>query len=137
MAWASSPTTVRFLPPGQSICRISACSRLVSWYSSTSTQSKRLRMERAARGVGQQPVPEEQQVVVVEDALLALVVDVGGEEAAEVLDLVLAPGEVGLDRFVHRLAGVDAAAVDVHAGALEREAAVALGQARARCGARP
>ena len=81
-------------------------------------------------GVGQQAVPEEQQVVIVEHALLALVVDVGGEEAAEVFDLVLAPGEVGLDRLVHRLAGVDAAAVDVHAGALEREAAVVLGEAQ-------
>ncbi len=87
-------------------------------------------MERAAAGVGQQAVPEEQQVVIVEDALLALAVDVGGEKPAEVFDLVLAPGEVGLHRLFDRLAGVDAAAVDVHAGALEREAAVVLREAQ-------
>ena len=80
--------------------------------------------------VGQQAVPEKQQVVVVEDALLALAIDIGLEQLSQVVDLVLAPGEMDLDGLLDSLPGVDASAVDVHAGALERETPVALGQAQ-------
>ncbi len=81
-------------------------------------------------GVRQQTVPEEQQVVIVEDALLPFVVDVGGEEATQVVGLVLAPGEARLDHLFHGLPGVDAAAVDVHARAFERKATVVLGESQ-------
>ena len=73
-------------------------------------------------------MPEEQQVVVVEDGLGPLPVDIGGEKAPQIFHPVLAPWEVSFYRFLHGLAGVDAPAVDVHAGALEREAAVVLRQ---------
>ncbi len=79
-------------------------------------------------GIRQQAVPEEQEVVIVEDALPAFVVDIGGKEAAKFFDLVFAPGEARFYHFLHGLAGVDATAVNVHAGALEREAAVVLGE---------
>ena len=47
----------------------------------------------AAGGVGEQAVPEQQQVVVVEDLLLLLGVGVGGEELLQVLLGRQAPGE--------------------------------------------
>ncbi len=73
-------------------------------------------------------MPKQQQVVVVEHGSFLFVIHVGREEAAEVLHLLLAPREVFCDRLLHRLTGVDAAAVDIGAGALEWEAAIVLGQ---------
>ena len=73
MLWASSPTTVSPRPSGQSCCRMPACRMLVSWYSSTSTASKRELTCWAISVVLHQVIPVEQQVVVVEDVLLVLV----------------------------------------------------------------
>ena len=91
---------------------------------------------RAGGRVGEQPVPEEQQVVVVEHLLLLLAVDVGGEEAAEVVLGVAAPGEGRRQHLGEGELRVDAARVDVEAGGLLREARAAAGRGRARCARR-
>ena len=75
-------------------------------------------------------MPVEQQVVVVEDVGGLLAVDVGIEEAAEVVGPLSAPGEVLVEHLLELLPGIDAAAVDGHAGALLGEAAVGLGQSQ-------
>ena len=129
MAWASSPTTVRSRPPGQSISqdlRLQAVGVLVFVHEHA---GEAVADGARGAGVGEQTVPEEQEVVVVEDALLPLAIDVGREQAAQVLHIVPAPGEMRLHGLFHRLAGVDAAAVDVHAGALEGKAPVVLVEA--------
>ena len=62
--------------------RIAACSRLVSWYSSTSTWSNRAPIVRRDRRLGHHLRPVEQEVVVVEHVLRLLRLDVAGEERA-------------------------------------------------------
>ena len=76
-----------------------------------------------------QRLPLEQQVVVVQDAGRLLAVYVAVEELRERPGPVQAPGEAARQHLVQFFAGVDAAAVDVHAGALLGEPPVALGQA--------
>ena len=116
---------------------MSACSALVSWYSSTSTWSKRSRTRSPAIRIGEQPVPEQQQVVVVEDLLVLLHVGVAREELLEVVLGLAAPGERRL-RAPRRSGSlrVDAARVDVEARRLLREARAAAARVRAPCGTR-
>ena len=66
----------------------------MSWYSSTSTQSNSWRTASPAFGIGQQGVPVEQQVVVVEHAGRFLAVDVAVEQLLQLLVPILAPGEM-------------------------------------------
>ena len=94
----------------------------MSWYSSTSTWSKRSRTRSAGCRVGEQPAPEEQQVVVVEHLLLFFGVGVAGEELPETVLGRLAPGEGVRSTSGSGRLGVDAARVDVEAGGLLREA---------------
>ena len=94
MDWASSPTTVRPLPPGQSICEDLGLQDVGVLVLVDQHAVEAAPDGAGGPGVGEQAVPEEQQVVVVEDALLAFAVHVGVEEPAEFFDLVLAPGEV-------------------------------------------
>ena len=85
-------------------------------------------MASPAFGVGQQGVPVQQQVVVVEHAGRLLAVDVAVEQPLQLVVPVLAPGKMMPQHVVELLPGVDAPAVDRHAGALLREPLVGLGQ---------
>ena len=80
-------------PSGRSARRICACSRLVSWYSSTSTWSKRADGVRGQRRLGHGLGPVEQQVVVVEHLLALLLVDVAAEQRLQFGFPGGAPGE--------------------------------------------
>ena len=68
--------------------RISACSVLVSWYSSTRIASNRERIERGRLGRAKQGVPEQQQIVVVEDGLRLFAVDVRVKEPLQGVDVL-------------------------------------------------
>ena len=89
---------------------------------------------RAARRVGEEPAPEQQQVVVVEHLLLLLGVGVAGEELRQAFFGRQAPGEGGVQHLVQRQLGVDAAGVDIEAGGLLREAEAAAAEAEGRAG---
>ena len=78
--------------------------------------------------IGQQGVPVEQQVVVIENAAGFLAIDVAVEKLLQFVRPLLAPGKCVRQNLVEFLPGVDAAAVDGHAGALFREPLVGLGQ---------
>ena len=104
MLCASSPTTVSPRPSGHSRLRIAACSALVSWYSSTSTASNRLRTSAASAVVLHEVVPVEQQVVVVEHVVCScLRCDVRVEQRLQLLGVIAAPREVRLERLLDRL----------------------------------
>ncbi len=108
--------------------RMPAWSRLVSWYSSTRMWSKRASIRFGQLLVGQQVIPEQQQVVVVQDVTGLLGVDVGLKEPLQLLLPFLAPREIGLQCVVQRVGTVDAARVDRQAGGLAREPLLLLGQ---------
>ena len=76
----------------------------------------------------EQGVPVEQQVVVVEHAARLFAVHVAVEELFQLVVPILAPGEMMPEHVVELFAGVDAPAVDRHAGALFREPLVGLGE---------
>ncbi len=88
----------------------------------------------AAGRVGEQPAPEQQQVVVVEHLLLLLGVGVAREELRQALLGRQAPGEGGVQHLVQRQLRVDAARVHVEAGGLLREARAAAAEAEGRAG---
>ncbi len=67
MAWASSPTAVSPRPPGAERVEDVGLQALVSWYSSTSTWSKRRPPAPAASGARARRPPVQEEVVVVED----------------------------------------------------------------------
>ncbi len=56
----------------------------MSWYSSTSTWSKRVAEVGGDGAVLHHPGPVEEEVVIVEDGLALLGLDIGGEEIAQV-----------------------------------------------------
>ncbi len=130
MAWASSPTADEVLAFGAEHLQDLGLEPVGVLILVHQHAVEALPHGAGGSGIGQHAMPEEQQVVVVEDALVALVIHIGGEQTAQVFDLVPAPGEVGLHRLLDGLARVDAATVDVHAGALEREAAIVLREAQ-------
>ena len=78
--------------------------------------------------VGQQAVPEQEQVVVVEHVALALAVHVRAEQRLEVVLVLAAVRERGLEHVGQRLARVHASRVDVQAGAFLREPPVRAAQ---------
>ena len=85
--------------------------------------------DRRPRGIrSHQRVEEEEQVVVVQDPLLGLAVHVGAEQQPQPVDLLGAPGKASGEHRVQRGPGVHAAAVDVEAGRLPREAPLAPAQ---------
>ena len=79
--------------------------------------------------IAEQPVPEQQQVVVVEDLLLLLHVGVACEEELEVVFGLAAPRERRLEDIGERELRVDAPRVDVEARRLLREPRPAAAQA--------
>ena len=78
-------------PSGFSARRIVDCRRLVSWYSSTSTWSKRSPMSAAMAGFGCRLRPPQEQVVVVEHVLALLGFHIGGEQVAQLRRPFAAP----------------------------------------------
>ena len=84
--------------------------------------------DRARGRVGEQAVEEDEQVVEVEHTLLGLAVGVGPEEQLQRVLVLLAPGEAAIQQVLERLPGVHAAAVDVRARRLAREAPVPSGE---------
>ena len=83
---------------------------------------------RSGLGIGQQGPPVEQQVVVIEDRVGLLVVHIAVQQAPQLLFPLPAPREMGLENVGELFPGADATAVDRHARALLREAAVGLRQ---------
>ena len=77
-------------------------------------------------GVVHRVVPVEEQVVVVEQILLHLSRGVSAEQIFQLLGILLAPGEVGLEDRFDRLLRVLTARVDGDAGRFAREADVSL-----------
>ena len=86
--------------------------------------------DRPGRGVFQQAVPIEQQVVVVQHAAGLLAIDVAAEQPLQFRAPFQAPGKVPHQGVFELLAGVDATAVNVHAGPLLGEPPIGLGQAQ-------
>ena len=76
-------------------------------------------------------LPEQQEVVVVQDVLRALALGVGAEDLADAVGLVEAPGVVALQDVAELLAGVDGARVDRGERLLAREAAILRARGRA------
>ena len=95
----------------------------MSWYSSTRTCSNwpghLLRGWRRT-----QRAPEQEQVVVVEHVLSALAAGVFGEDGADAIGVVGAPGKAAFQDRAEALAGVDHARIDGHQGVFAREAAL-------------
>jgi hypothetical protein len=75
-----------------------------------------------------QGLPEEEQIVVVEDRLGLFAIDVDGKELLERVDMLAAPGKDLGDDFRQRFPAIDAAAVNVEARPLEWEPRRGLGQ---------
>ncbi len=71
-------------------------------------------------------VPEQQQVVVVEQRELLLALDVVAEDLRQLLGPAGAPGELRLERLLQRTLRVDAVRIDAEADILAREALVEL-----------
>jgi len=88
----------------------------------------------AAGRIGEEPAPEEQQVVVVEHLLLLFEVGVAGEELGQALFGRQAPGERRVQHLVQRQLGVDAARVHIEAGGLLGEAGAAAAEAERGAG---
>ena len=80
--------------------------------------------------IGQQGVPVEQQVVVVQHGGGLLAIHVAVQQPLQLVGPIATPGELAGERLLQLLAGVDAAAVDGHAGPLLGEPLVGLGQAQ-------
>ncbi len=80
--------------------------------------------------IGQQGVPVEQQVVVVQHGGGLLAVHVAVQQPLQLVGPIATPGELAGERLLQLFAGVDAAAVDRHAGPLLGEPLVGLGQAQ-------
>ena len=107
MACASSPTAVMVAPASAMAPSTSACRALVSWYSSTSTWSKRPATIGPASGSCTSARQQGEQVVVVDQVPLALAGDVGAVGGAQLVGLVGAPRVVLAQHGIERLAGVD------------------------------
>ena len=71
-----------------------------------------------------QRAPEQEQVVVVEHVLGALAAGVLGEDGADAVGVVGAPGKAAFQDRAEALAGVDHARIDGHQGVFAREAAL-------------
>ena len=95
MAWASSPTQVTPLPSGPQQRDDLGLQRVGVLVLVDEHVVEALAHARAGDRVGEQAVPEEQQVVVVEDLLLLLAVRVAREELCEPRLRRLAPRERG------------------------------------------
>ena len=76
----------------------------------------------------QHSLPPEQQVVIVEHALVLLGGDIGGEQALELVVPLSTPREGVAQHRQERLLRVDGAGVDREAGGLAREAAIGAGE---------
>ena len=76
--------------------------------------------------VGQQVIPEQQQVIVVQDVTGMLGINIGPKEPLQLLLPLLAPREISFQCVVQRVGTVDAARVDRQAGGLAREPLVLL-----------
>ena len=81
-------------------------------------------------GVGQEGVPVQKQVVVVQRGGRLLAVDVGVEQLFQLVGPLLAPRKMRLQHRLELLSSVDATAVDRHAGPLLGEPPVGLGQSQ-------
>ena len=109
MAWASSPTQVTPVPSGRSRLDDVGLQR-VGVLVLVHEHVVEARAHAGAAGrVGEEPAPEQQQVVVVQDLLLLLGVRVRGEQLREALFGRQAPGERRAQHLVQRQLGVDAA----------------------------
>ena len=83
---------------------------------------------RTGSRVGHERVPEQQEIVVVEDVLRALAVGVGGEDGADAVQLRDAPGEAPIDHCAQALPRVDGARVYRGERILPREPALAASE---------
>ena len=121
-------------PSGFSASRIEDCSRLVSWYSSTSTWSKRAPISAGQHRIADRLRPVEQQVVVIEHVLRLLGLDIGREQLAQLGLPSGAPGKVLAQHLVERQLGIDGARVDRKARAPWWETGFPSSRSRARAG---
>jgi hypothetical protein len=80
-------------------------------------------------GDGHQLAPVEQQIIVVEHALLLLGLHVGSEQALQVVPPLRAPGELLGQHPVERLGGVDGTRVDREARRFQRKPLRLVGEA--------
>ena len=124
MACASSPTAMT--PAARRVIArtISACTVFVSWYSSTSTWSKRPGEPFADAGVGGGARPVEQEVVEVQELLGALALDVLAEDGGEGGGVGRAPRERVGEHVAQRPLGVGHPRVDGEERVLAREPGV-------------
>ena len=82
----------------------------------------------AGLGIGQQRVPENQQIIVVENTSRLLAVYIAVEKLLQFGLPIPTPRKMLLQNLVKLLPSVDASAVNRHAGSLLRESLVGLGQ---------
>jgi hypothetical protein len=84
---------------------------------------------RPGGGIGQRRLPQQQQVVEIDQRVRALAGHVGAEQPGQLLPVLAAPGEAGRDHLPDRELGVHAPAVDVGADRGARCPPVGAGQA--------